>query len=296
MLCIIKNWICTSVPYRIHLLYGIFLRKTMQDKFDNHRTGSGTKEWSEHSFNIQRGCPNLCHYCWARADALRFRKISTPEEWGTEVLTKNAFITSFPKKSGVIMFPTTHDVTPFYLETYTRVARLILSKGNQLLIVTKPRKGCIKSLCRDLYDYKDQILFRFTIGSWSDSVCKLGEPGAPSATERQLALIYAHDYGFRTSVSIEPMLDDSFQTTALVHAVDEYVTDTIWVGKMNKILLRVRDNSPETRRAIAQVERNQSDEQILKLYDLLKDNPKVRWKDSINLVLSKHRQPYEDGK
>ena len=97
--------------------------------FDKERTGTGTREWSDFSFNIGRGCANNCLYCYARADALRFGLIKSPAEWLSETLTKNAHLSSYPKKDGVIMFPTTHDITPFYLPDFIRVAHSLLEKG-----------------------------------------------------------------------------------------------------------------------------------------------------------------------
>ena len=44
---------------------------------------SGTKEWSVKSVNILAGCTHRCRYCYARATALKYKRIVDPEEWGT---------------------------------------------------------------------------------------------------------------------------------------------------------------------------------------------------------------------
>jgi DNA repair photolyase len=84
-------------------------------QFDESRSGTGTKEWAEVTENIQIGCSNNCLYCYAAHNANRYglRKRS---EWATESLTKRADIKSYPARDGVVMFPSTHDITPFNLE------------------------------------------------------------------------------------------------------------------------------------------------------------------------------------
>ena len=38
---------------------------------------SGTKEWSVSSVNCITGCEHNCRYCYARANALRFKRIAS---------------------------------------------------------------------------------------------------------------------------------------------------------------------------------------------------------------------------
>src|SRR5208282_6672226 len=90
--------------------------------------------------------------------------------------------------------------------------------------------------------------------------------------------------GFRTSVSIEPKLEGPEGAFSVVCASDPYVTDTIWIGKMNKIRLRVDMNKLENLMAVEKIERQQRDSEILYLWRILNDNSKIRWKDSIKEV------------
>jgi DNA repair photolyase len=258
----------------------------MSKTFDKDRKGTGTKEWSEHSFNIGKGCSHGCLYCYARANALRFKLIENREDWETEIVNDKALLRAPGKKDGVIMYPTTHDITPTYLEGSVTVLKAMLSKGNDVLIVSKPHLDCIKRLCTELVGYKDHILFRFTIGSLNDEVVKLWEPGAPTPQERLEALKYAYENGFKTSVSMEPMLLNVDDTLLAFQTLKPYVTDKLWIGKMNKIDNRVEIKDPKAKEIIDAIKVNQSDPEIKRLYNILKDDDKVAWKDSIKQVIS----------
>jgi len=253
--------------------------------FTKDRTGTGTREWSETSYNIQNGCQNNCLYCYARANALRFKRISKSDEWTQEHIRQKAVIRDWEKRDGTIMFPTTHDITEQNIDAVAAVLRKMLQAGNDVLIVSKPRYSCIKRLCSEFADYKQQIMFRFTIGSLNEEVCRFWEPGAPTPKERLQALKHAYNSGFQTSISMEPMLEGLHSTQCAFWALKPYVTDTIWIGKMNKVRQRVDISNPDNLRAVEMIERLQSDEEILKLVNALKDEPKVRWKDSIKRVM-----------
>lgn len=183
------------------------------------------------------------------------------------------------------MFPSSHDITPFNLEAYIRVAKLILEKGNRLLIVTKPRDECMRELLDYLSGWKNQILFRFTIGTLNNDVSLFWEPGAPLPKERLGCLAFAYNVGFSTSVSIEPMLSGRFSAEDVFDAVRPYVTETVWIGKMNKALLRVDRKHEEAVRNVLEMQR---DEEILKLVDDLKAYQQIRWKDSIKEVIARN--------
>lgn len=255
-------------------------------KFDADRKGTGTAEWAEVNENICRGCPNDCLYCYAAANAKRFKQRDR-ENWHIEEFTKRSKMTSYPARDGVIMFPSAHDITPFNVDEYIRVAKLILEKGNKLLIVSKPRIDCIAKLVGFLCEYTDQILFRFTIGSMSSRTTSFWEPGAPLPDERLKCLKLAAESGYKTSVSIEPMLAGVQGAENVVLMVKPYVTDTIWIGKMNKTRLRVDMTVPANAKHVNNIELLQCDKEIMKLHARLKNDPMIRWKDSIKIVVSK---------
>jgi DNA repair photolyase len=254
---------------------------------------SGTREWAAHSLNCSLGCAHDCAYCYAKANAARYGR-RNPADWAREEISEAAVRRSYGRKNGVIMFPTAHDITPGTLEPCLAVLKKLLDAGNLVLVVSKPHYPCIDRLCREFYGRRDRILFRFTIGSADDAVLRFWEPGAPPFRERIGALELAYHYGFETSVSCEPMLDD---TIDLVVAEAEWsVTDAIWLGKANHLAVRLSLNGapPEVVAAGRKLEASQDDKSIRALYLRFKDHPKIKWKDSIKQVVGLDR-PVEAG-
>jgi len=207
----------------------------------------------------------------------------------------------FGKRKGTIMFPTSHDITKGNLEACTEVLCKLLAADNDVLIVSKPDPDVIMPLCGDLEWactgwrherlVRDQVLFRFTIGSMDDVTLKRWEPNAPSFAERLYSLMYCFKNEWKTSVSMEPMLDESpVDIARLVRTVAPWCTDSVWLGKMNKPGSRFAINcGGEVPRELklfsdALIE-SQSDGRIRSLYDTLKGHPKVKWKESIKKVV-----------
>jgi len=253
------------------------------------RKVSGTKEWSASSENIQLGCSHGCRYCYAKASAIRFGR-ATPEGWTEEQIDPDKVAKNFGKRKGTIMFPTTHDITPANVADVTTVLTKMLEPGNKVLVVSKPHLECIEHLCKALDEFKDQVLFRFTIGSPNDAVLSLWEPGAPNFKERLRSLKHAYNEGFQTSVSMEPLLDHSEDgIVRVVKLTRGYVTDAVWLGKANKLEERLKRNGewddPRIQRAALALLASQTDERILALYEKLKDHPQVKWKESIKTVV-----------
>ena len=243
---------------------------------------TGTKEWANHNKNIFKGCKNNCRYCYAKANATRFKQILTQEEWTQMKPHKKE---NPHKVDGRIMFPTSHDLFPEHIEEIVAFLKDWLAEGNDILIVSKPRFEVIERLCKELVDYRDHIVFRFTIGSISDDILRFWEPDAPSFEERMACLRYAHDQMYQTSVSCEPFFDNSI--FLLIDTFMPYVTDSIWIGKLNGIKQRVKTKgwTEEDFKKLLLVEKIQGDEMIKSLYEHFKTNPKVKWKDSIKKVV-----------
>jgi DNA repair photolyase len=153
-----------------------------------------------------------------------------------------------------------------------------------VLVVSKPHLVCIQRICEEFTQYKDRILFRFTIGAYDNAVLAFWEPGAPTFEERLACLQLAHRSGFRTSVSAEPMLDAP-NVVNLFHKLAPFVTDSIWIGKLNRARANIWDRSPEVEAAIQRIEANQADDKIRGIYQALKDEPLVRWKESVKKVI-----------
>jgi len=188
------------------------------------------------------------------------------------------------------MFPTTHDITPEELQPCLTVLGKLLSTGNEVLVVSKPHLDCIQAICDLFNEYQAQILFRFTIGADDDGLLRYWEPGAPNFAERLMCLKLAYARGFATSVSMEPMLDVA-HAPRLVHRLLPFITETIWLGKMNGISCRVRAETDEDRRRIDAIIAEQNDSAIKALHAELSGNPQVYWKDSIKRVIGIPLQP-----
>lgn len=249
---------------------------------------TGTKEWAAHSHNITNGCEHGCVYCYARTGAIR-RGLRTPENWTSPEPLPNKVKWSRGLKAGTIMFPTQHDITPTNVDDAVKTLRGMLSAGNDVLIVSKPHLNVITRLCLDLDEWKDHILFRFSIGSMNEDTLRLWEPGAPSFEERLDSLVAAYTRGFDTSVSMEPLLEtDEDKIVELVNLLADYVTDSIWLGKANKLVERLIENgydTPEYKEAAELLLASQTNERVKALYERLKDHPKAKWKDSIKVVV-----------
>lgn len=239
----------------------------------------GTKEWAPFNFNFMNGCSNNCVYCYAKDMAIRFKR-KTADTWANEEPVDMSG-KSYSKKSGDIMVPSSHDITPGNIGTAMGVFRNLIDNGNTLLVVTKPRFDCIKRIVDEFEDKKAQLKFRFTIGSADSSVLKLWEPGAPDFDERLHALRYAFGKGYSTSISCEPLLDDNFD--ALYEKASPFVNASIWIGKMNSAMKRVRANTdgrfPMDR--VNQLVESQSDSKMIELFLKYRNNPLIEWKESI---------------
>jgi len=248
------------------------------------REKTGTREWSEHSANLFTGCSHGCRYCYARADALRFKKILRPEDWRTMKIRPKEQSRVFKRRKGVTMFPTTHDITPETLDACTEYLKRLLAPGNRVLIVTKAHLVCVEHLCKALEPWREQIEWRFTIGAIRTATLKYWEPGAPGFSERWCAAVLAQTWA-RVSFSIEPILDIG----AVVHLAERFADfGTVWIGKMNQVRRRVAIVTDEDERRVRAIEEGQTDEMIMELVRALKDVPQVRWKDSIRAVMARH--------
>jgi len=247
---------------------------------------TGTREWATKNLNIFTGCSHNCRYCYARYNWCKRWKKMPVDKWGEMTLNKKDFWKSpYLLKGGRFMFPTRHDMLPEHIEETLDFLGRWLAVGNEILITSKPHFEVIRAICSELNEYKDKIVFRFTIGSLDGDILKFWEPYAPSYSERMQSLKYAHDLGFETSVSCEPYFDKTIKL--LVDTFMPYVTDTVWIGKMNAINSRVDTErwSEEDFKKLEIVKEIQTDDAIQSLYDFYKINPKVKWKDSIKKVI-----------
>ena len=245
---------------------------------------TGTREWAASNVNVDRGCEHDCRYCYAMSMAIRFGR-ATPEDWRCPTARKQVR-SRYGKRSGPIMIPTTHDITPHNVARCIAELLKMLEPGNRVLIVSKPSLMCIRELCKALEPYRHLVLYRFTIGSADDQVLQFWEPGAPGFAERLAALEHAYGQGFETSVSCEPMLDGDIH--AVIAAVRPYVTHSIWLGRANRLGPILALNCPgddEVRKAGRELDALWDDRAVLELYERYASDPLIRWKDSIKRVV-----------
>jgi DNA repair photolyase len=261
-----------------------------QSEIKNQKLKSGVWEWADAKANCQVGCVNNCKYCYAKSMAVQYKRCN-PEEWTLERFTPQAYdtIKEARRKNMIMMFPTAHDLSVVNLMKHKDMIAYILRRNWNLLLVTKARLEVIQNISRNFAEHRDRIMFRITIGSANDNVLKFWEPGAPCFTERLRCLEYLKNSFFKTSLSIEPMLDNN--PYRVIELCSSYVTENIWLGLPRKLKQRIAlndENNIQTSEAAGCLLAMQPDYWVIELYHKLKDNPKIRFKDSIIEVLKRN--------
>ncbi|MFX1538163.1 MAG: radical SAM protein [Promethearchaeota archaeon] len=246
---------------------------------------SGTREWADYNVNCVAGCFNNCRCCYAKIMAKRFGR-ATEETWKLMKVRHEAVSKNYRKKPGRVMFPSSHDIIdePEVREACFTVLSNLLKNGNDVLITTKPKLRVIQEIDEKFSKYDDRIQFRFTITSIEDDLLRFWEPNAPSFAERISSLKYAFSKDYKTSVSIEPFLD--YDPEALVRYVEPYCTESIWIGKMNYI--QKNNLSSFEQQYYEKVRKNYSHAHLKEIYWKLKENPKIRFKDSFGVILDQN--------
>jgi len=236
------------------------------------------QDWtdSKNNVNFCKGCENDCIYCYSKP-GINFRCKVEKGHWHEMIKDPEKVKMKRNLHDGLVGFPSTHDITPSNIDAYLSILGNLLLAGNEVLIVSKPRIDCIKRICDACYFFKDKILFRFTIGAMDDKILSFWEPKAPEYQERKECLGYAFEHGFRTSVSMEPMLDTP-NIEVLIKDLNPLVSKDIWLGTMNH-LAQIRKGADERLiQEIGIIENNQRPEMLAAIYNTYKDNSKIKWK------------------
>ena len=229
-------------------------------------------DWSKKTVNFCSGCSNDCIYCYAKGMSMRFGQVKEGE-WSKMRIREHDVNKKHRNYGELVMFPSSHDITPKVLNEAVVVLDNLLKVRNDVLVVSKPRHECITRLCDEFVEYKDKILFRFTIGAMDNDILSFFERGASRYEERKKALRYAFNNGFNTSVSVEPVLDMN-NVIDLFFDLEPFVSETIWIGKMNHVKKNIKVKSPEIDRVV----KEQCQENCDLVYELLKRESKVRFK------------------
>ena len=244
----------------------------------NREITSGTREWADYNINCIKGCFNNCIYCYAKIMAKRFGRC-TEDTWKNMEINSSVLDRKFRKYNGRVMFPSSHDIIdePEIKKACFVIIEKLLDAGNEVLITTKPNSSVIKEIIDQFYPYRLQFQFRFTITSKDSKILSFWEPNAPSFEERFHSLKYSYENGIKTSVSVEPFLDDEPQS--LVNMLSPFTTESIWLGPMNYIPLN--NILDKDKYHYERIRNNYRIEHLREIYGELKDNPIIRFKDSM---------------
>lgn len=244
--------------------------------------GEEAQKPAEHRINIMGGCGLNCKYCFVAHHCLQHGRIRQRSDWASLNRSySGAMKDEYPYFDGVGVYPTAHDIEPRHLPHHIAFIKKQIAAGNQLQISTKAHFECIDEICRVFEPHKEQISFMFTITSLNDQVSRFWEVNAPTPYERVASLMLAQKHGFRTSVNIEPMLEGPKEAVAVFRRVEPFVSEEIWIGKMNSPTLRVDTTIKENDDAVKQILRIQASGNMVKLVKELYTEPKVRWHDSV---------------
>lgn len=246
---------------------------------------TGTKEWSTHSANCVFGCSHDCLYCYAAYSHCVRWKNRPREDWGQEVVNEKAADKSYAYADGVTMFPTTHDITPNNRHACETVLRKLLQAGRRVLVVSKPHLHCVKAII-DMFGerFRGQLELRFSITCLSDEIRAFWEPNAPTIPERIACLHHAHSNGFKTSVSMEPLLEP-WNAIPLVNLVTPATTGEIWIGLLNDMDKRCAWTAARHDWQFTRLRDWQCTMNIRRTFDSLTSRRQVRWKDSYQKAL-----------
>jgi DNA repair photolyase len=264
-------------------------------------TTSGTKEFAEKNVNCITGCSNNCRYCYAKQMALRYKRITSEDQW--KVMTENPRICSkgycnikFEKTQKRIMFPTSHDLKMEMWNYWFPVLLELIKSDNKILIVTKADSEVINKFtsyfaCTNLGSYKKNLEFRITITGTDEGVRKFWEPGAPDYLDRLLAVKILKENHFKTSVLIEPLL--TLTPLDIVTRVYDLVSE-IWIGTMNHVT-RSNFTSENDLKFFDQVQVTKDPKFLFNLKKQLEQfekgkGDKIRWKDSIRQIFDKDKK------
>lgn len=246
---------------------------------------TGTYEWAQETVNCVNGCKHDCRYCYARWNAVdRYQRMGL-KDWPDMRVREKDVRKGYRKYDGVVMFPSTHDVTPEVMGPCLLVLEKLLHHGNEVLFVSKPHLSVITEAVSRFAWATDQLRFRFTVGAVDNEILSYWEPGAPTFQERLQSLQLVFGAGFKTSISAEPLLQP-WRVLDLFDRLKPYVNWEFWIGKLNKADARVKLDDGD-RTMLDELLSWQTDEEVMKIVDALKDEPLIKWKDSYKEVIER---------
>jgi DNA repair photolyase len=284
----------------------------------------GTYEWCDETFNSHEGCKNSCLNCYARNLAHQ-KKYSYWENYDrAEIVRKTKWVKNWKRKPNGFwfMYPSMHDTFEETAGDAIKVIGNMLKANGNVLWVTKPRYKVVKRVLDKFSKYKisafeeprnylqgqPHIKIRMSISTNNDDYIAYYEENAPKYDEREKALILAYEMGADVGASCEPYFpvklkdgeDPIEKFIEWVRYLLQYITDELWIGKMNYIptdngkakqgIYELR-GEPLTEEQIAkfrELEKFYKFENILRIVDALHDEPNIRFKESIKKLMINH--------
>ena len=194
---------------------------------------------------------------------------------------------SYPENS-VIIFPSGHDISQFNVSDAITHIRELLKRGNHVIISTKSKASAVGRIVRFLKEKttaeeRSRVSFRISIGTADEVILRRLEPGAPDFQERLMTLRELKLAKFSVGVTCTPLLGGVESFGYLYAKVKPYITDSIIVGRFTatKELIARNSNGSYSEDIIESIIGKQTDEEIVRLYEKYKDDPRVTFTSSI---------------
>ena len=304
-----REVICPKCNTSIPIITDDFFREILQEFYENkksiipsfHIMYFGTQEWVDISVNTHYFCPYKCKYCYAYG---LIKKRGKRWKISEESLEKEEFILRYNWKKAinplklpfVVMYPSMHDLIYEGMNEHLWYIknRLIPLKDATILLVSKGDFRVIKEMSSELAEYKSKIIWRLTITTNDQKeLSDFFESNAPPYNERIKSLKYLEEKGFRTSISIEPLLPPKnkempFGEIEFVNSLSKITNGDIWIGLMNHIPKKRyngRDITELESKHFSRIENFYDIEWIEKMVHTYYKNKQIYWKDSIKKIM-----------
>ena len=266
----------------------------------------GTQEWVSVSVNTHLNCPFQCYYCYA------YNLISkwgskyglTEDEINNKILVRKEEekikFRVINHKDFVVMYPSMHDFIDDDVDFHIKFIkeRILCHDKIQLLLVTKAPYTTIKAIAEELMEYKERITWRTTITSNDSTILEEYEPFAPSFEERIRTVRCLNELGYRTSVSVEPLLipkavkNNKFENVVnFINQLLSIANNKIWIGFMNhipKTKYHGKDITPELKKLFGRIDDFNKGDWIERIVHHFYSNPRIYWKESIKKKMFKY--------
>jgi DNA repair photolyase len=177
------------------------------------------------------------------------------------------------------------------MEEYVSVCKKMIDAGHEIMYTTKPHMEGMLKFCKILDQpenekYKPKIHIYACITTKDHELTSFFEPNAAFYEERLECLKMLFERGFRTSVMMEPYLSNPLN---FVYELLPYVNEVLTIGKMNYAqAIRFSDDNEYDYEWVTYLNKLYSVENIVNLYEALKNEPKVFFKKCNIKILLKY--------